>query len=102
MRMSGMTVLRGEAVEAGGIVVEGVDDGDHLTEDKWGLTRSETLIVNTKSRFRDKFILLLRHRPVVEIGTEASSTCSFRATRTAGRSSRCSRRASSYADIRAA
>lgn len=70
MRMSGMTVLRGEAAEAGGIVVEGVDDGDHLAEDKWGLTRSETLIVNTKSRFRDKFILLLRHRPVVEIGTE--------------------------------
>ena len=70
MRMSGMTVLRGEAAEAGGIVVEGVDDSDHLAEDKWGLTRSETLIVNTKSRFRDKFILLLRHRPVVEIGTE--------------------------------
>lgn len=70
MRLSGMRVLRGEAVEAGGIVVEGVDDRDHLIEDKWGLTRSETLIVNTKSRFRDKFILLLRHRPVVEIGTE--------------------------------
>lgn len=70
MRMSGMTVLRCEAVEAGGIVVEGVDDRDHVTDDKWGLTRSETLIVNTKSRYRDKFILLLRHRPVVEIGTE--------------------------------
>ena len=70
MRMSGMKVLRGEAVEAGGIVVEGDDDGGHLAEHKWGLTRSETLIVNTKSRFRDKFILLLRHRPVVEIGTE--------------------------------
>lgn len=70
MRMSGMRVLRGEAAEAGGIVVEGVDDRDHLIEDKWGLTRSETLIVNTKSRFPDKFILLLRHRPVVEIGTE--------------------------------
>lgn len=70
MRMSGMRVLRCEAVEAGGIVVEGVDDHDHVIEDKWGLTRSETLIVNTKSRYRDKFILLLRHRPVVEIGTE--------------------------------
>lgn len=70
MRASGMRVLRGEAVEAGGIVVEGVDDHDHVMEDKWGLTRSETLIVNTKSRFGDKFILLLRHRPVVEIGTE--------------------------------
>ncbi len=70
MRMSGMRVLRGEAVEAGGIVVEGVDDHDHLMEDKWGLTRSETVIVNTRSQYREKFILLLRHRPVVEIGTE--------------------------------
>ncbi|MDO5115343.1 MAG: metallophosphoesterase [Synergistaceae bacterium] len=70
MEKSGMRVLRTEADEAGGIVVEGVDDKDHLREDKWGLTRSETLIVNTRSRYRDKFILLLRHRPVIEIGTE--------------------------------
>lgn len=70
MRQSGMRVLCGEAVEAGGIIVEGVSDGDHLRSDKWGLSRSETLIVNTYSRHRDKFILLLRHRPVVELGTE--------------------------------
>ena len=70
MRRAGMRVLRGESVCAGGIVVVGVDDRDHLCEDKWGLSRSETVIVNTKSRFRDKFILLLRHRPVVEIGTQ--------------------------------
>ncbi|MDO4559327.1 MAG: metallophosphoesterase [bacterium] len=70
MRAAGMRVLRTEAVCAGGIVVVGVDDRDHLRADKWGLSRSETVIVNTKSRFRDKFILLLRHRPVVEIGTQ--------------------------------
>ena len=70
MRRAGMRVLSTEAVCAGGIVVVGVDDRDHLCEDKWGLSRSETVIVNTKSRFRDKFILLLRHRPVVEIGTQ--------------------------------
>ncbi|MFR5880617.1 MAG: metallophosphoesterase [Cloacibacillus evryensis] len=63
MRRAGMRVLRGESVCAGGIVVVGVDDRDHLCEDKWGLSRSETVIVNTKSRFRDKFILLLRHPP---------------------------------------
>lgn len=70
MRRAGMRVLSTEAVCAGGIVVVGVDDRDHLREDKWGLSRSETVIVNTRSRFRDKFMLLLRHRPVVEIGTQ--------------------------------
>lgn len=70
MRRAGMRVLRGEAAEAGGIVVEGADDRDHLARGEWGLTRSETLIVNTYSRNRGKFILLLRHRPIVETGTE--------------------------------
>lgn len=70
MRHAGMRLLDAEAEYAGGIVVEGVSDRDHLLKEKWNLSRSETLIVNTKSRNPDKFILLLRHRPVVEIGTQ--------------------------------
>lgn len=70
MRRAGMRVLHNEALCTGGIVVAGADDRGHMIDDKWGLSLSETMIVNTKSRFHDKFILLLRHRPVVEIGTE--------------------------------
>ena len=70
MKKCGMKVLDCEAVESGGIVVAGADDRDHLRADKWGLTRSETLLVNAHARNRDKFLLFLRHRPVVETGTE--------------------------------
>ena len=70
MEKCGMRVLRGEAAEAGGIVIAGADDRDHMRMDKWNLTRSQTLIVNTRSRCRGKFLLLLRHRPVVEPGTD--------------------------------
>ena len=70
MQQVGMRLLDAEAETSGGIVVAGVSDRDHLCGEKWGLSRSETFIVNTKSRFPDSFILLLRHRPVVETGTE--------------------------------
>lgn len=70
MQRAGMRLLDAEAERSGGIVVAGVSDRDHLCGEKWGLSRSETFIVNTKSRFPDSFILLLRHRPVVETGTE--------------------------------
>ena len=70
MEHCGMRVLQTEAVCAGGIVVAGLDDRDHMIMERWSLTRSETLIVNTHSKYRDKFLLVLRHRPIVELGTE--------------------------------
>ena len=70
MKRCGMRVLCNESLEAGGICVVGVDDPAHLEDDKWGLTKSETAIVNARSRYPKRFRLLLRHRPVVELGTE--------------------------------
>ncbi len=70
MERSGMRVLHNEWVEAGGLCVIGVDDAAHLQKAKWGLSRSETAIVNARCEHEGLFTLLLRHRPVVEIGTE--------------------------------
>ena len=70
MERCGMQMLCNEAVKSGGICVIGVDDPAHLQDDKWGLTKSETVIVNAHSRYPGLFKLLLRHRPVVELGTE--------------------------------
>ncbi|MDO4987869.1 MAG: metallophosphoesterase [Synergistes sp.] len=70
MSACGIEIVENEYREVGGIVVEGVGDLDHTEEDEWGLSRSEKHIVNTKNKFRDKFIVLLRHRPVVETCTQ--------------------------------
>ena len=68
MRRAGMTVLDNEFVEDCGIVVAGVSDSAHIDRAKWGLSKSETVLVNARSAYPDKFILLLRHRPVLEYG----------------------------------
>lgn len=70
MKAAGMTVLRGELAETGGIIIAGADDRDHLEKTDWGLSRSEALLLAIPKEKRDKFVLLLRHRPVVEIGTQ--------------------------------
>jgi len=70
MESSGMKVLRTEAIEAGGIIIAGADDKDHLIKERWNLSRSETLVLSYEREQREKFLLLLRHRPVVETGTE--------------------------------
>jgi len=70
MESAGMRVLRTEAVEAGGIIIAGADDRDHLIKEQWNLSRSETLVLSRERQQREKFLLLLRHRPIVEKGTE--------------------------------
>jgi len=69
MESSGITVLRGQLAETGGIIIAGADDRDHIEKAKWGLSKSETLLLSIPAEHRDKFVLLLRHRPVVETGT---------------------------------
>lgn len=70
MESAGMRVLRTEVVEAGGIIIAGADDKDHLVIEQWNLSRSETLVLSREREQKDKFLLLLRHRPIVEKGTE--------------------------------
>lgn len=70
MESAGMKVLRTEAVEAGGILIAGADDRDHLVKEQWNLTRSEMLVLSLEREQNEKFLLLLRHRPIVEKGTE--------------------------------
>jgi predicted MPP superfamily phosphohydrolase len=70
MESGGMKVLRTEAVEAGGIIIAGADDKDHLIKQQWNLSRSETMVLSHEKEQREKFLLLLRHRPIVEKGTE--------------------------------
>ena len=70
MESAGMKVLRTEAAETGGIIIAGADDRDHLVKGQWNLSRSEPLVLSYEREQRDKFLLLLRHRPIVEKGTE--------------------------------
>lgn len=69
MEAAGIRVLRSEAVESGGIIIAGADDQDHIEKAKWGLSKSETMLLTIPGGNMKKFVLLLRHRPVVEPGT---------------------------------
>ncbi len=57
LRASGFTLLRGEAVEAGGIVVAGVDD----PYTRYRFDPVEAL----RDSDQNKFVLLLNHRPII-------------------------------------
>ncbi len=70
MEEAGMKVLRSEGVEVGGIIIVGADDKDHLINEQWSLSRSENLVLSFERAQREKFLLLLRHRPIVETGTK--------------------------------
>ena len=70
MKKSGMKVLYTEVAEAGGIMIAGADDRDHLIHKAWGLSRSEVMVLSREKEQKKKFLLLLRHRPVIEEGTE--------------------------------
>lgn len=70
MEAAGMKVLCTEGAYVGGIIIVGADDRDHLIRQQWGLTRSETLVLSFEREQREKFLLLLRHRPIIEAGTE--------------------------------
>jgi predicted MPP superfamily phosphohydrolase len=69
MKKAGMRVLRSEAVEAGGIIIAGADDKDHMIKEQWNLSRSESLVLSLERQQKKKFLLLLRHRPIIETGT---------------------------------
>lgn len=69
MKAAGITILRGELAETCGIIIAGADDRDHIEKADWGLSKSETLLLSIPKEKRGKFVLLLRHRPFVEIGT---------------------------------
>lgn len=70
MESAGIRVLRGGCAEAGGIIIAGADDHDHLEKAEWGLSKSEALLLSIPQEDRGKFILFLRHRPVIEPGTD--------------------------------
>jgi predicted MPP superfamily phosphohydrolase len=69
MEAAGMTVLRGESARTAGIIIAGADDLDHTLKADWNLTRSESLVLSHEKEQKETFLLLLRHRPVVEQGT---------------------------------
>ena len=70
MEEAGMRVLCNEAAEAAGLLIIGVDDDAHMKRAEWNLTESETVVLNCGRRHERMFTLLLRHRPIVEPGTE--------------------------------
>ena len=66
LRNAGFTVLRGESVKAGGIVVVGVDDPSAAPSGQQArLPTSEALASVTA----DDFIVLLKHQPVIDSDT---------------------------------
>lgn len=70
MKKAGMRVLYTAVAEAGGIIIAGADDRDHLIHKAWGLSRSEVMVLSREKEQKKRFLLLLRHRPVIEPGTE--------------------------------
>lgn len=65
---AGVRLLRCEKADLGPVLLIGADDMDHATpsgEDP-SLSRSEALISSLSAHEREKFVLLLRHRPAVE------------------------------------
>lgn len=59
---AGIRVLRGEAVEAGGMVIAGVDD----PSGKWTSSGGRSEVEVLGGIPRDRFVLLLKHRPLVD------------------------------------
>ena len=66
MRGAGMNVLQTEVAEVAGIVLVGMDDRDHFEMDENEQTRSVRLLRTLTPSQREKFVLVLRHRPLVE------------------------------------
>lgn len=66
LRDAGFTVLRGEAVEAEGIVFAGVDDPSGLLLNKDTRLNAEVAL---KAMPKDAFVVLLKHQPAVDSTT---------------------------------
>lgn len=66
LRSAGFTVLRGESVKAGGIVLVGVDDPA-------GMSTGQQAMLDTRQALgsvtTDNFIVLLKHQPLVDSAT---------------------------------
>lgn len=70
MASAGIDLLASETVDLGPIVLVGADDLDHLRHDAPdGRSVSEHLVASLTQEDRQKFVVLLRHRPVVEAST---------------------------------
>lgn len=71
MKNAGIKLLQTEKADLGDIVLLGADDGDHLlpSDENPALTRSEALTASLTEEEERKFVLLLRHRPIVEPST---------------------------------
>lgn len=71
MEKAGIRLLQTEKVDLGDIVIIGADDSDHLNPSGKDprRTRSEALVASLTPDEKNKFVLLLRHRPVVEPST---------------------------------
>jgi predicted MPP superfamily phosphohydrolase len=70
MRKAGITMLRSRKADLGRIVLAGADDLDHETASRTaGMSKSEELMESLSEREREKFVILLRHRPKIEAVT---------------------------------
>ena len=66
----GFTVLNGRIEEARGVMFAGCGDRDHLIKQQWGLTKSELLILSCEFVQKQSFLVVLRHRPLLEDGQQ--------------------------------
>jgi len=66
LRDAGFTVLRGESVRAGGIVLLGVDDPAALVAGQPAVADASKALASVSA---NDFILLLKHQPVIDSGT---------------------------------
>jgi predicted MPP superfamily phosphohydrolase len=63
MRSAGFTVLRGESVKAGGIVLVGVDDHTAISTGQQAMLDTRKALASVTA---NDFIILLKHQPVVD------------------------------------
>lgn len=71
MKLASVKLLSGEKKTSGPVAIVGADDLDHLkkSERNPDITKSEELVASLSEEEKRKFVLLLRHRPVVEPST---------------------------------
>jgi predicted MPP superfamily phosphohydrolase len=73
MERAGIKLLLNEKTDVGGILLLGADDRDHeIPSDMPFMSRSEKLVDSLTDGELEKFVILLRHRPIVEAITIGS------------------------------
>lgn len=68
MTQCGFEMIDGRSVERSGTIILGASDRDHYVKKQWGLTKSELLVLAYEFIKNDNFIIVLRHRPIIEEG----------------------------------